>query len=198
MPKNLKDVLRFLGYANVYRQFIKNFSVVARPITDLTRSKDLDFHWGPLQTVAFQQLKDVFTLTPILKRFDPTLEVIIETDASNFAIGCILFQKQNGRLHLVAFYSRNMEPADRNHDIHDKELLAVVEAFKHWRPNCHGARFPILVITDHQNLRYFTTSKVLNKHQVHWAEKLSEFDFWIIYRAGSKNGKPDVLNRRSE
>jgi hypothetical protein len=167
MPKNLKDVQRFLGFVNFYRQFMKNFSGVARPITDLTRNKGLDFHWGPLQTVVFQQLKDAFTFTPILKHFDPTLEVIIEMDASNFAIGCILSQKHNGQLHPVAFHLRKMEPAEKNYDIHDKELLAVVEAFKHWRPYCHGARFPILVFTDHQSLRYFTTSKVLNQRQVH-------------------------------
>jgi hypothetical protein len=131
-PKNLKDVQRSLGFANFYRRFIKNLSGVARPITDLTRNKGLDFHWGPMQTVAFQQLKDVFTSIPILKHFDPSLEVIIETDASNFAIGCILSQKHNGRLHPVAFHSRKMEPAEKNYDIHDKEILAVVEAFKHW------------------------------------------------------------------
>jgi hypothetical protein len=119
----------------------------------------------------------VFTSTPILKHFDPALEAIIEMDASNFAIGCILSQKYAGKLHPVAFHSRKMELAERNHDIHDKELLVVVEAFKHWQPYCHGARFPILVFTDHQNLRYFTTSKVLNQRQVHWAKKLSEFDF---------------------
>jgi hypothetical protein len=130
-PKNLKDVQRFLGFANFYRRFKKNLAGVARPITDLTRKKGLDFHWGPMQTVVFQQLKNAFTSTPILKHFDPMLEVIIETDASNFAIGYILSQKYNGRLHPVAFHSRKMEPPERNYDIHDKELLVVVEALKH-------------------------------------------------------------------
>jgi hypothetical protein len=88
---------------------------------------------------VFQQLKDAFTSTPILKHFDMTLEVIIETDTSNFAIGCILSQKHNRRLQPVAFHSGKMEPAGRNYDIHDKEQLVVVEAFKHWRPYCHGA-----------------------------------------------------------
>jgi hypothetical protein len=165
--KNLKDVQRLLGFANFYRRFIKNFSGIARPITDLTQNKGPDFHWGPTQTVVFQQLKDAFTSTPILKHFDPSLEDIIETDASNFAIGCIPSQKHNGRLHPVAFHSRKMELAEKNYDIHDIELLAVVEAFKHWRPYCHGAKYPIMVFTNHQNLRYFTTSKVLNQRQVH-------------------------------
>jgi hypothetical protein len=96
MPKNLKDIQRFLGFANFYHRFIKSFSGVAQPITDLTRNKGLNFHWRPMQTVAFQQLKDAFTSTPILKHFDMALEVIMETDASNFAIGYILFQKPNG------------------------------------------------------------------------------------------------------
>jgi hypothetical protein len=167
MPKNLKDVQRFLGFANFYHRFIENFSGVARPITDLTRNKGLDFYWRPLQVVAFQQLKDSFTSIPILKYFDPALEVIIETDTSNFPISCILFQKHQGQLHSVAFHSRKMEPSKKNYDIHEKELLAVVEAFKHWRPYCHGTCFPILVFMDHQNLRNFTTSKNVNQRQVH-------------------------------
>jgi hypothetical protein len=138
-PKNLKDVQRILGFANFYPQFTKTFSGVARPITDLTRNKGLDFHWGPMQIVAFQQLTEVFTSTPMSKHCDPALEVIIETDASNFAIRCILSQKHNGRQHPVAFHSRKMEPAEKNYDIHYKELLAVVEAFKHWCPYCYGA-----------------------------------------------------------
>jgi hypothetical protein len=85
--KNLKNVQRFLGFANFYRRFIKNFSGVAQPIKDLTGNKGQDFHWGPLQVVVFQQLKDMFTLTPILKHFNLTHEVIIKTDPSNFAIG---------------------------------------------------------------------------------------------------------------
>jgi hypothetical protein len=171
-PRNLKDIQRFLGFMNFYCRFIKNFSEVAQPITDLTHNKGLDFHWRPLQVVAFQQLKDKFTSTPILKHFDPTLEVIVETDVSNFVIGCIRSQKHAGQLHPVAFHSRKMELAEKKHDIHDKELLVIVEAFKHWQPYCRGERFLILVFTDHQNMRYFTTSKVLNQHQVHWAEKL--------------------------
>jgi hypothetical protein len=119
-------------------------------------------------------------------------------DTSNFAIGCILSQKHNGGLHSVTFHSRKMELAEKNYDIHDKELLKVVDAFKHWRPYCHGNRFPILVFTDYQNLRYFTTSKVLDQCQVHWGEKLLEFDFRIVYRAGSEIAKPNTLSRRSE
>jgi hypothetical protein len=109
----------------------------------------------------------VFTSITILKHFDPSKEVIIETNASNFTIGCILSQKYDKHMHPIAYHSRKIEPARKNHDIHDKELLAVVEAFKYWRSYCHSVQFPILVITDHQNLHYFTMSKILNQHQVY-------------------------------
>jgi hypothetical protein len=125
---------------------------MARAITDLTHNKGLDFHWGPLQVVAFQQLKDRFTSMPILKHFDLTFKVIIETDASNFVIGCILSHRHVGKLHSVAYHSRKMELAEKNYDIFDKKLLVVVETFKHWKPYCYGAHFPIRVFTDGQNL----------------------------------------------
>jgi hypothetical protein len=87
-----------------------------------------------------------------------------------------------------------MELAERNYNIHGKQILAVVEAFKHWRPYCHGVRLTIMVFTIYQNMRYFMTSKVLNQHQIYWEEKLFEYDFRIVYRSGSKNGKPDALS----
>jgi hypothetical protein len=92
---------------------------------------------------------------PILRHLDLALEVIIEIDASNFAIGCILSQKYMGNLHLVAYHLRKMELAEKKDDIHDKELLVVVEVFKHCRPYCHGACFLNLVVTDYQNLYHF-------------------------------------------
>jgi hypothetical protein len=86
-----------------------------------------------------------------------------------------------------------MELAEKNYNIHNKQLLTVVEVFKHWRPYCNGSCFPILVFTNHQNLRYFTTSKVLNQRPVHQAEILSECNCQIVWRAGSRNRKKDVL-----
>ena len=103
---------------------------------------------------------------------------------SNFALGCILSQRHEGRLHPVAFHSRKMSPAERNHDIHDKEMLVIVDAFKVSRHYCHGAR-TIPVYTDHNNLKYFMEAKTLNGRQARWAAYLSQFDFKVIYRPGS-------------
>jgi len=105
---------------------------------------------------------------------------------------------EEGRLHPVAFHSRKFTPAEINYEIHDKELLAVVDAFKHWRRYCEGATQQVQVFSDHQNLEYFTNTKVLNRRQARWAQELAGVDFRIYYRPGTQNGKPDALSRRSE
>jgi len=98
----------------------------------------------------------------------------------------------------VVFHSRKFQPAEINYEIHDKELLAVVDAFKHWRRYCEGATHQIHDFSDHQNLEYFTTTKVLNRRQARWAQELAGIDFRIYYRPGVQNGKPDALSRRPE
>ena len=125
--------------------------------------------------------------------------MIIETDASDFAIEAVLSQQNNeNRLHPVAFHSRKFQPAEINYEIYDKELLAIVDVFKHWRRYCEGATHQIQVFSDHQNLEYFTTTKVLNRRQARWAQELAGIDFRIYYRPGTQNGKPDALSRRPE
>ena len=140
----------------------------------------------------------MFTSTPILKHFDPKWEIVIETDASNFAVGCILSQRWENRLHPVAFHSHKLSKPERNYDIYDKELLAIVVAFKIWHHYCQGAQHPITILTDHRNLLYFSTTKKLNQRQAGWAEKLAQYNFCIKYRPGTSSGKPDALSRRPE
>jgi len=138
-------------------------------------------------------------MAPILAHFDAQKPVIIETDASDFAIGAVLWQRDSkGRLHPVAFHSRKFQPAEINYEIHDKELLAIVDTFKQWRRNCKGAVHQVQVFSNLQNLEYFTTTKILNKQQVRWAQELVGINFQIYYGPEIQNGKPDVLSRRSE
>ena len=89
-------------------------------------------------------------------------------------------------------------PAEQNYDIHDKELLAIVDAFKHWRHYLQGARHEVSVITDHKNLTAFTTTKALNRRQVRWAEELASYNFKITYRKGTENQVADALSRRPD
>ena len=198
-PESLTEVQSFLGFANFYRRFIQDYSRVARPLTELTKKTGGKWAWNPEAEAAFKELKKRFTTAPILAHFDAQRAVIIETDTSDFAIGAVLSQcDEEGRLHPVAFHSRKFTPAEINYEIHDKELLAVVDAFKHWRRYCEGAVHQIQVFSDDQNLEYFTNTKVLNRRQARWAQELAGVDFRIYYRPGTQNGKPDTLSRRSE
>jgi len=138
-------------------------------------------------------------MAPILAHFDPQRPVIIETDASDFAIRAVLSQRDDkGHLHPVAFHSRKFQPAEINYEIHDKELLAIVDAFKYWRRYCEGAAQQVQVYSDHQNLEYFTTTKVLNRRQARWAQELAGINLCIYYPSGNRNRKPDALSRCSE
>src|SRR3978361_121130 len=113
-PRNVKEVQIFMGFANFYRRFILNFSGVCKPITDTLKAKGKDFNWGNEQEQAFRKLKTAFTTGPILRHFDPAKPIQIETDASNFALGCVLSQKHEGKTHPVAFQSRKFSPAECN------------------------------------------------------------------------------------
>jgi hypothetical protein len=122
---------------------------------------------------------------------------VVETDASDFALGAVLSQiQETKRLHPVAYHSRKFKPAEINYDVHDKEMLAIVTAFKEWEHMLKSVADEITVYTDHKNLEYFATSKVLTRRQARWAEHLAEFNFKVIYRPGEKNTKADVLSRR--
>jgi RNase H-like domain found in reverse transcriptase/Integrase zinc binding domain/Chromo (CHRromatin Organisation MOdifier) domain len=98
----------------------------------------------------------------------------------------------------VAYYSRKMTEPELNYDIHDKELLAVVEAFREWRVYLEGTKYPVQVYTDHKNLLYWTTTKQLNRRQVRWSETLASYDFKINHVRGTENGRADALSRRPD
>jgi len=132
-PRSVKEVQIFIGFANFYRRFIKDFSKVCKPITATLQGNSKDFYWGREQEEAFEELKKRFTTAPILSHFYPGRKRVVETDSSDFARGCVLFQYQGRSLYPVAFHSRKLNSADRNYEMHDKELLAVMEAFKEWK-----------------------------------------------------------------
>ena len=141
--------------------------------------------------------KQAFTDAPILQHFDPGRHIRIETDASGYAISGVLSQmtSETGQWHLVAYYSRKMIPAEMRYEMHDAELLAIVEAFKNWRHYLEGCQYEVLVLTDHNNLRRFIDTKSLSSRQVHWAKELSHYHFRIDYRQGKANGAADALFR---
>ena len=139
-----------LQLCNYYRLFIKDFAKIANPIHKLTR-KNVPFNWGKDQQKAFDILKYLFKSAPILKHPDSNKPFIVETDASNFAVGAILSQEFDGKLHPVAFLSKSLTKCQRNYQIYDKELLAIKEALEAWRHYLEGARHQFIVYTDHKN-----------------------------------------------
>src|ERR1700726_702205 len=197
-PRSTLDIQTFLGLANFYRQFIKDFSKTIAPITKLLQ-KNVQFHWNAAADKAFKTLKKAFTTAPILKHFDYSRPAVVEADASDFAQGGVLSQRgDDGVLHPVAFHSRKFNPAEQNYEIYDKEMLAIVDCLTTWRHFLQGTGQQIQVITDHKNLLWFTETKVYNRRQARWAEKLSHFDFAITYRPSPLGAQPDALSRRPD
>ena len=198
-PKSITEVQTFLGFANFYRRFIQAYSCVVLPITSLLR-KSAKFEWTAAAQAAFNKLKMSFTSAPILRHFDPELPISVYTDASGFATSAILCQPYKQRLHPVAFSSKKSNPAEGNYDIHDREMLAIVLAFQHWRHYLEGAKHTIQVYSDHKNLEVFMSTKVLNRRQARWAELLAGYDFVLVHTSGSKNPadgpsrRPDYAN----
>ncbi|KAK6218056.1 reverse transcriptase domain protein [Colletotrichum tabaci] len=197
-PQNVKDIQSFLGFVNFYRRFLKGYSGKINPLIKLTR-KDTTFEWTNEQDKAFEDIKQQVLSEPVLMIPDPRKPFELETDASDYAIGGQLGQRdKEGRLHPCGFFSKKLSGPELNYQIHDKELMAIIEAFREWKPQLSGTKHEVKVYTDHKNLAHFTTSKALNKRQIRWSEFLSEFNFRIIYVKGTENGRADALSRRPD
>jgi len=197
-PQKVVDVQSVMGFANFYRQFIKGFSTIAKALTDLTK-KNIKWDWTNGCQAAFDELKRAFTTGPIFTHFDETHPTKLETDASDFALGAVLSQLgEDERWHPVAFHSRRFAPAEVNYDVHDKEMTAIVAAFREWEYMLRSVEEQITVYTNHKNLEYFNTTKILKRRQHRWAEFLQSFNVKVVYREGRLNEKADALSRRRD
>jgi len=202
VPQTLREVQVFLGFANFYRRFVKDYSRVAAPMSSMMKGSKGGkptgaFRWDESEERAFRSLIACFTNAPMLKHFDPALRLRCETDASDFAISAILSQLHGDVWHPIAFFSRKMIPAECNYEVHDKELLAIVMALKQWRHYCEGSAHTIQILTDHNNLRGFMGVKALTGRQARWSLVLAAYDFVIIHRPGKSN-PADAPSRRPD
>jgi hypothetical protein len=196
-PTSVKGVRSFLGFANFCRTFIKNYSDLALPLTQLTH-KNTPFQWTERHEQAFQRLKEMFTTGPILVQFDPDTETVVETDSSGWCIGGTLLQLQpNGMFHPCGFYSKKNSPAECNYEIYDKEMLAIVRCLENWESDLRSVK-EFQVRTDHKNLEYFMTARKLTERQMRWSLTLSKFNFTITYLPGKDNVRADALSRREQ
>jgi hypothetical protein len=198
-PTSKKEVQSFVGFANFYRRFIQDFSFHARALFDLTK-KDALFVWGTREEDAFNKIKSLVTSAPVLTLPDNDRPYRLEADGSGVATGAVLSQvsAEDGQWHPVAFLSKSLSAVERNYEIHDTEMLAIIRALEEWRHYLEGARHPIEIWTDHKNLEYFRTAQKLNRRQARWSLYLSRFDFTLHHRPGKSMGKPDALSRRAD
>jgi hypothetical protein len=196
-PTSKHELQQFLGFVNYYRRFIRGFANIAHCLHHLTGN--MPWHWATPEEDAFQKLKAATTMAPVLSMPNDDQPFRVEADSSNYATGAVLSQIQNdGKWHPIAFISRSLSDVERNYDIYDKEMLAVMRALQEWRHYLMGAKHTFEILTDHKNLEYFRTAKNLNRRQARWALQLAEFDFTLTHKPGCLHGKPDALSRRAD
>ncbi|KAK3101184.1 hypothetical protein FSP39_001606 [Pinctada imbricata] len=203
-PSNPEEVRKFIGFVGYYRKFVKNFSKIAKPLTDLMpcpiskrKSKQKDqkpWIWGPKQEEAFETLKKHLTSPPILAYPDFNLSFELHTDASQQGLGAVLYQTQEQQLRVIGYASRGLTPSEKNYPAHKLEFLALKWSItEKFRDYLYGHRFT--VITDNNPLTYIFTNAKLDATGHRWVAALSSFDFDIRYRPGRNNADADSLSR---
>jgi len=165
MPKCVKDIQKFLGLANYYCWFIEGFATVARLLHDLVK-KDKKWEWTEKEEKVFRELKERFTKEPVLAAPDIDKKMRMEVDALDYATeGVLSMECKDGLWRPVAFLSKSLNETERNYEIHDKEMLAIIRELEAWRHLLEGAQFKFEIWTDHKNLEYFMKAQKLNRRQ---------------------------------
>ena len=155
-----------------------------------------EWEWGDKEQKGFDELRTKLTTAPVLVYLDPLAPTKIETDASKYVCSGILSQQcRDGKWRPVAYRSRTMSSAEYNYDIHDKELLEIVQAFHEWKRYTRESPKPVRVLTDQKALVTFMTTKELSERQARWRQEQSQYNFRIEYQPGKKGGKLDPLRR---
>lgn len=193
IPKNTKEVEQFLGFVNYHRTFISHYSEIANPLTKLTGKKP--FQWGPEQQQAFDNLKAALQNTPLLTLPNSKDQFILDTDASDVAIGAELIQVQDGVERVVAYGSFSLSSAQRRYCTTRKELLAIVRFTQHFRHYLLGRAFTVR--TDHSSLRWLMSFREPQGQLARWLEVLSQYEMTIQHRPGKSHINADVLSRYS-
>ena len=187
-PSSPFEVPSFHGLAQFYCRFVKNFSSLAAPLTDLLKSTR--FELSASANRAFQQIKVAFTTAPVLRlpNFDKLFDVA--TDASGLGIGAVLSQE----LHPVSFFSEKLSDVKSRYSNYDRELYAVVQALKFWRHYLLHREFTLY--SYHEALQFLHTQQKLSAQHGRWVETLQDYSFSLRHRPGQDNKVADALSRR--
>jgi len=203
--KDKRQVHGFLGVAGYHRMFCPNFSIIAAPLTALT-GKDVPFEWGPKQIKAQDKLITLITSAPILARPDPDKQFELETDASQVSTGAILYQRdppitkpdgtqKPGPRRLVGFHSQKFMQTEQNYPIYDCKFLGVMRGLRCWSHLLKGTTIPVLVYTDHANLRYYREPCKIGPCVAGYLPEREQYNILLEYKPGATN-RADTLSRQ--
>jgi len=201
-PRNPTDVRFFLGFTGFYQYFIPNYSRVARPLLDLTK-KATPWIWTETQMKAFETLKMLMCSKPVLTQPQYDKPFVVHTDASTYGVGAILLQEgeinpqkpSKPHLHPIAYYSVMFTSTERNYDIYERELLAVIKALQNWRPHLAWTPHPFTLITNHANLTFWKHPQKVNRRIARWFAELQDYWFKIKHVPGKTHTAADFLSR---
>ncbi|KAE8217789.1 hypothetical protein CF326_g9340, partial [Tilletia indica] len=224
-PRTVHEVRAFLGLVNYYRRYARDFATVAAPISDLLKHavsgtdrkaqlakskavpgtgkpfilpRNTPVPWTVQCQQAFERLKHLLCSAPALRQPNTSKPFRIETDASDFAIGCVLMQQDDASVwNPVAFDGRKLNPAESNYPVHEKELLGIRTALQVWRQYVDNG-LTITVVTDHESLKYLPTTRIASKRLARWVADFGEYPLELVYRRGEDNVVADATSRRSD
>lgn len=183
----ISDLRDFLGLAGYYRNFVRNYGMIAHPITNLLRKGQ--FSWTGKAKEAFQVLKKAMTCTPTLAMPNFNESLVIELDALGNGIGAVLSQQGKP----IAYMSRAFGVSKKSGLTYTKEMLAIVQAIQTWRPYLPGRKFYIQ--NDHRSLKYLMEQRIVTHEQQKRVSKLLGYNYEISYKPGRENLADDALSR---
>ena len=194
-PKSVHDVRSFLGLASYYRRFVRGFSEIARPLTELTRA-GAEWKWSTSQHTAFNRLKLALTTAPVLMLPDLEKQFVVTTDASDAAVGAILEQDFGNGLQPIAFASRKLNNAEMRYSAYERELLGIVWAIAQWKHYFRGLH-SVVIQTDHAPLRHLPNQASVNARVWKWINIMQGYDLEIRHIPGKRN-PADTLSRQDK
>ena len=190
-PETCAEVRSFLGLANYYKRFVPKFSKVALPLVNLT-CKSVVFSWNESCVESFVKLKELFTTAPTLAypSQSPEAHFILDTDASEYALGAVLSQVHEGEERVLAYASKALTHSQRNYCTTYRELLAIVEFVPHFKHYLLGRKF--VIRTDHSSLRWFLNFKNAEGLVGRWHAILANYEYDLVHRVGADHRNAEI------
>lgn len=192
VPKDRKGIERFMGVVSWNHQFIKDLATIAAPLNAL-RKKEAKWRWSEECQVAFDTLKDLLCSSPVLAYPQRGQPFTLFVDASDFGLGAILCQEQEGKLRVIEYASKSLQGAEKSYPTSEKECLAIVWALEKWRSYVEGVE--TTVVTDHQALTHLFSSAKSRGRLARWGLRVQDFRVNVKYRPGKEHAAPDALSR---